>query len=82
MLCFAKQLPSPHYSTLFMDDPLLQIITVHRWPGSIMSYLHFKDVRRCRNARLLDFFFDLVESIDSLMSEGSAVTSVANKNIG
>ena len=47
-----------------------------------MSYLRFKDVRRYRNVRLFDFFFDSVESIDSLMSEVSVVASVVKKNIG
>ena len=56
------------------------IYLIHRY-GSIMSYLHFKDVRRYRNVRLFDFF-DSVESIDFSMSEVSVVASVVNKNIG
>ena len=47
-----------------------------------MSYLHFKDDRRYRNVHLFDFFFDLVESMDSLMSVVSVVASVVKKNIG
>ena len=58
------------------------LISVFRWPGLIMSYLHFKDVRRYRNVRLFDFFFDSVSSIDSLMSEVSVVAFAVKKNIG